>query len=81
MTDIVSCGVGITGPNAASFRIYMSVVTTVIADGKGGTTVSTTFTATARDLTSGTSSDRLPCGSTGVFEGLFLERVVTNAGG
>lgn len=80
MTEIVSCGAGITGPNAASFRIYMSVMTTVASDGKGGTTVSTTFTATARDLTSGTSGDRLPCGSTGAFEGIFLDRVRTNTG-
>lgn len=80
MTELLSCGSGITGPNAASYRIYMSLLTTVTANGKGGSIVATTFTATARDISGGASGDRLPCGSSGIFEGLFLERVRVNVG-
>lgn len=74
MTDFVDCGSGLTGPNAASFRIFMSSLTDVIADGKGGTTLQTTFTASGQDVTGG-SSDRIPCGSSGRFEMLILNRV------
>ncbi len=77
MAKLVSCGSGITGPNAASYRIYMSLLTTVDGRGKDSTKVSVTFTTSARDMVGGTSADRLPCGSTGELERLFLVRVNT----
>ncbi len=79
MTDFVDCGAGLTGPNAASYRIFMSLLTDVIPDGKGGTTLQTTFTASGQDV-SGGSSDRIPCGSSGRFEALVLNRVKTALG-
>lgn len=75
MTELVSCGSGITGPNAATFRIYMSLEVTVNPDPKGGSTAGVRFQATARDVVNGTSNDRLPCGSTGRIEGLLMERI------
>ncbi|WP_353266548.1 hypothetical protein [Gemmatimonas sp.] len=75
MVELVSCGSGITGPNAASYRIYMSMLATYKDDGKGGTLVGMNFTAAARDVAGGATADRLPCGSTGRVETLFLERV------
>ncbi|HTE44362.1 MAG TPA: hypothetical protein VK636_03870 [Gemmatimonadaceae bacterium] len=74
MAGLVDCGSGMTGPKASSYRIYMSLLTTVQADGKGGTTIQTTFVPTGQDL-SGNSSDRLPCGTTGRVEAMLIERV------
>jgi len=74
MVQFVDCGSGMTGPKAASYRIFISSLTDVMADGKGGTTVQTTFVARGQDF-SGTSSEKIPCGSTGRFEGFLLERV------
>lgn len=74
MTALVNCGNGMDGPKAASYRIYMSLLTTIQTDGKGGTVVQTTFVPFGQDMT-GNSSDRIPCGTTGRLETLFLERL------
>jgi hypothetical protein len=79
MTQFVDCGSDMTGPKAASYRINMSLLTTVAGDGKGGTNVQTTFVPMGQDL-SGTSSDKIPCGTTGRFEALVLDRVKTAVG-
>jgi hypothetical protein len=55
MVELVSCGSGITGPNAATYRIFMSMVATVKANAQGGAEVSMTFTASARDVAGGAS--------------------------
>jgi hypothetical protein len=73
MTAFVDCGQGMTGAKAASYRIYMSLVTNVTADGKGGTLLQVTFSALGQDVTEG-STDRIPCGSTGRIEQLVLDR-------
>jgi hypothetical protein len=74
MNQLVDCGSGMTGPKAASYRIYMSLLTDVIPNGKGGTKVQTTFIPVGQDM-SGSSSDRIPCGSTGRLEGKILDYV------
>jgi len=74
MTQLVDCGSGMTGPKAASYRIYMSLLTQVDADAKGGTTVQTTFVPMGQDM-SGGSSDRIPCGTTGRLEAIVLDRI------
>jgi hypothetical protein len=74
MVDFVDCGNSMTGPKSASYRIYMSLLTEMITDGKGGTKIQTTFVPMGQDM-SGNSSDRIPCGSTGRLEQLFLEHV------
>ena len=76
MTNFVDCGSGMTGAKAASYRIYMSLVTSISSDDKGGTVVQTTFTALGQDVTEG-STDRIPCGSTGRLEQLLLDRIKT----
>jgi hypothetical protein len=78
MTKFVDCGSGMAGPKAATYRIYISLLTDVIPDGKGGTKLQTTFVAMGQDLAGG-SSDRIPCGTTGRLEQLFLERVAAIA--
>ncbi len=81
MPQLVTCGAGITGPNAASYRIFMSLLTKVEANARGGTTVSTTFVSSARDMSGGTAADRLPCGSTGALERLLMARVAAIVAG
>jgi hypothetical protein len=74
MTRYVDCGSGMDGAKSASYRIYMSLLTTVDADGKGGTTVQTTFVPMGQDV-SGGSTDRIPCGTTGRFEQRVLDQI------
>jgi hypothetical protein len=80
MTALVDCGSGMTGPKAANYRIYMSLLTQVIPDGKGGTKLQTTFVPMGQDVAGG-SSDRIPCGTTGRLEELFIGRVQAALGG
>jgi hypothetical protein len=79
MAQFVDCGSGMDGPKASSYRIYMSLLTTVVTDGKGGTRIQTTFVPVGQDM-SGTSSDRLSCATTGKLEALFLEKVAALVG-
>jgi len=79
MTQFVDCGSGMTGPKAATYRIYISLLTLVTPNANGGTTVQTTFVPMGQDVSAG-SSDRIPCGSTGRFEQLFLDRVKATLG-
>jgi hypothetical protein len=79
MTDLVSCVAGITGPNAASFRIFMSIIVTIKADASGATVLAVLFQATARDMVRGTSNDRLVCAGTGRVEQVLMERIRTLA--
>lgn len=74
MTDLVSCGGGITGPNAATYRIFMSIIVTTKSDATGGTALAVLFQATARDVVNGTSNDRLVCAGSGRVEQLLVER-------
>lgn len=79
MNEFVDCGSGMTGPKAATYRIYMSLLTQVSGNTDGTTSVQTTFVPMGQDV-SGGSSDRIPCGSTGRFEQLFLDRVKATLG-
>lgn len=74
MSLLVDCGSGMTGPKASTYRIYMSLLTDVSGNAKGGTIVQTTFVPIGQDMAGG-SSDRIPCGSTGRLELMFLDRV------
>ena len=74
MSQLVDCGSGMTGPKASTYRIYISLLTSIATDGKGGTTVQTTFVPMGQDISAG-SADRIPCGSTGRFEANFLDRI------
>lgn len=80
MTELVNCGTGMTGPNAATYRIYMSLITRVTPETAKRTSVSTTLVASARDMSSGATADRITCGSTGVLEQLMLTRISTLSG-
>lgn len=79
MTDFVDCGSGMTGPKAATYRIYSSLLTDVMTDGKGGTKVRVTFVPMGQDIAGG-SADRIPCGTTGRLEQLLLDQVQASVG-
>jgi hypothetical protein len=63
----LSCGNSVTGVIADDYRIYMSVMSQVRADGKGGTELETAFTAFARNI-DGSAAERIACGTTGQLE-------------
>ncbi|HEX8942372.1 MAG TPA: hypothetical protein VF785_04485 [Gemmatimonadaceae bacterium] len=79
MTDFVDCGSGMTGPKSATYRIYSSLLTDVMTDGKGGTKVRVTFVPMGQDVAGG-SADRIPCGTTGRLEQLLLGQVQASVG-
>jgi len=79
MTALVNCGNGMTGPNAASWRIFMSLLTDVNPNGKGGTKLQTTLVAKGQDVTGG-SADQIPCGGTGRLELMLLNKVKAELG-
>ena len=72
MAEFVECGQSMTGPKADTYRIYMSLLTMVNSDGKGGSRIETTFSAAAQDVSAG-ATDRIPCGSSGKLEQLINE--------
>lgn len=67
MSTYLNCGDSFTGPAADNYRIYISLLSTVRSDGKGASELETAFHAQAQNM-EGTSSDRIPCGSTGRLE-------------
>ncbi|MCA0374209.1 MAG: hypothetical protein LCH84_00985 [Gemmatimonadetes bacterium] len=75
MNALLQCGSSMTGPAAASYRIYMSLLTSVVPDGDGHVKAAVLFTATARNIAESASAFRVACGSTGVLESLMLNRV------
>jgi hypothetical protein len=79
MTPLVDSASGMTCPKAATYRIYMSLLTDVIPDGKGGTKLQTTFVPMGHDVAGG-STDRIPCGTTGRLEQMLLDQVAATVG-
>lgn len=78
MTKFVDCGNGMTGQKAATYRIYMSLLTTIESDGGSGARVHTTFVPMGQDVTEG-STDRIACGSKGTLEQFVLEQIAAAA--
>ena len=62
-----NCGDSLSGNIANTYRIYMTVVSAIRPDGKGGTELETALTGAAADVGGGTSG-RIPCGTTGRLE-------------
>ncbi len=67
MSTYLSCGDGMTGPNADSYRVYMSIWSTVGTAEGDKATLRTAFLAGAVNLTEG-SRQPMPCESTGRME-------------
>ena len=79
LSSYLNCGDSLAGTIADIYRIYISLISEVRPDGKGGSQVETAFTASARNM-EGTSGDRIPCGTTGRLEDLIAKLVVQKAG-
>ena len=67
MSTYLNCGESFTGASANNYRIYISLLSMIRPDGKGGAELETAFSAQAQNM-EGTSGDRIPCGSTGRLE-------------
>jgi hypothetical protein len=74
MSRYVSCGSGMTGPNADSYRIYLAIAALVDSIGPGKTMLGVALAAAAQDL-QGSSKAPLMCGSTGALE-THIRRIV-----
>lgn len=81
LSTFFGCGRGITGANADSYRVYISLITRVAAASGGESTIQTSVQATAMDVTA--SSDRIGCNSSGLLEAtirkLLLVRLAPSA--
>jgi hypothetical protein len=79
MSRYVSCGSGMTGPNADSYRIYLAVAAFVDSIAPGKTVLGVSLAAAAQDL-QGSSKQPLMCGSTGAFESQIRKTVAARFG-
>ena len=77
MAELVDCGQGPEGLHATSYRIYMSLLTTVLPADNGQTNVEVTLVPYGQDVSEG-SSDRILCGSKGKIEQMVLDRIAAN---
>jgi len=75
LSAYLECGRAATGPIAELYRVYLNVSSVVRADGKGGSQLETSVTASARNI-EGTSSNRVACGATGQLEERIRQAVV-----
>jgi len=80
MSTFLNCGESFTGPVANNYRIYMSLLSVVRPDGKGGSELETAFHASAQNM-EGSSGDRIACGSTGKLEERIRKGVLLKVGG
>jgi hypothetical protein len=67
ISTYLNCGNSITGSAADTYRVYISLVSMVLPDGKGASELETSFTAQAQNM-EGTAGDRIACGTTGRLE-------------
>ncbi len=73
ISTFLNCGNNMTGPNADSYRVYMSLIGRVSPVGDGSSLV-LVFQANARNVMEG-SREPVACGSNGKFELRFLNLV------
>ena len=78
MSRWLSCGEGMTGPNADSFRIYAALAVLLDKGAADSTKVQIGFLAGSEDM-QGNMKAPVPCGSTGAIEeklmGLIMARL------
>lgn len=74
MSRLLSCGSGMTGPNADSWRIYITVFAFVEGKGDDKSVLHVGFIGGAKDI-DGASKDAVACATSGLFESTFADRV------
>ncbi len=79
VSHFANCGNGMTGPIADTRRVYFSAITTATAVDATHTQLVTDVHAFAVDV-SGSSTDRVECGSTGALEQLLYRALEQRLG-
>lgn len=79
LSRYVSCGQGMTGANADSYRVYLALVAFVDTVPDKGIRLSVALAAAAQDL-QGSSKPPVKCGSTGLLEGQIRRQVAARFG-
>jgi hypothetical protein len=69
-----NCGSGITGPNADSWRLYISIAALLDKVGADSTRIRIGMVAGAQDL-QGNAKEPVPCATSGVLEARLLELI------
>ncbi len=80
ISEFLNCGRGMTGLNADSWRVYITVYAFVTPKDSTHSTLRIAMVGGARDI-AGSSTDPVPCGTTGKFEELVRSRVVAMVDG
>jgi hypothetical protein len=79
LSTYLHCGDSFTGPVANSYRVYISLISIVRPDGKGGSEVETAFTAQAQNM-EGSAGDRIACGTSGRLEERMRRSILLKIG-
>ena len=79
LSRYVSCGQGMTGANADSYRVYLALIAFVDTVPGKGIRLSVALAAAAQDL-QGSSKPPVKCGSTGLLEGQVRRQVAARFG-
>lgn len=74
MSRVLGCGSGMTGPNADTWRVYITVFAFVEAKGQDRSVLHVGFIGGAKDI-DGASKDAVACATSGLFESNFADRV------
>jgi len=80
ISTYLSCGEGITGPYADSYRVYMTAMATVAPKGEHGSTIRTVFLAGAVNVADG-ARQPMACETTGRLEIRLHKLLVQRAAG
>ena len=78
LSTYLNCGLGVTGPNADSFRITMAVAAFMDSTGPATSRLRVTVFAGAQS-TEGVAKSAVACGSSGILENRIIEAVKLRA--
>lgn len=81
ISSFLSCGDGITGPYADTYRVYMWILTSLQPAGAEGTRIRTVILAGAVNVAEGAGRQPMPCESTGRLEQRINETALKKAAG
>ena len=79
ISTYLNCGDTFNGAAADNYRVYISLISMVRPDGRGGSELETAFSALAQNM-EGTAGDRVACGTTGRLEEQIRRSLLLKAG-
>ncbi len=74
ISEFLSCGEGLTGPNADTWHVYYTIGVEIVPAAAKKTQMLMTFTAEAIDVPNG-RNDKVPCATTGRLELQVVRRL------